>query len=74
MVCKRIGVNLVLHNFVLIKYILAGGGLHPPQNKGRSKRTEGRTALKCRDGVWQWIASFKEAVPPPPFRAYVGYI
>ena len=32
----------------------------------RSKKTQGRTALKNWAVVWQWVATFKEALPPPP--------
>ena len=38
------------------------------KNKGRSKKTEGRTRPKARVVVWQWVPTFREAVPPPPPR------
>ena len=36
-----------------------------PKNRGRSAKTQGWTALKTGAVFGQWVASFKEAVPPP---------
>ena len=41
-----------------------------PKNRGRSRKTQGggrgERDLKNRVVVWQWVVTFKEAVPPPP--------
>ena len=37
------------------------------KNNGQSKKTEWRTGQKTRVVVLQWVPTFKEAVPPPPF-------
>ena len=36
------------------------------QKWGRAKKTEGLTGQKSRAVVWQWVPTFKEAVPPRP--------
>ena len=51
--------------------ILEGGGLQLPEIGASHKRTRRMTALKAGTVVWQWVATFKEAVPPPPLE-YIG--
>ena len=43
------------------------------KNRGRSKKTEGRTPPKKRAEVWQWVPRFKVSVnPPPPLGSWAG--
>ena len=68
---RKIGVTFVC-NFALRRCDFRGWWSATPKNRGRSKKTQEQTALKSRRGavVWQWEATFKEAVlpPPPPLR------
>ena len=66
MICERIEVPFVC-NFALRKFEFTGGWSATPKNRGRSKKTQGRRALKNGGAVvWQWVVTFIEAVPPPP--------
>ena len=42
------------------------------KNRGRSKKTVVERVKKTRALVWQWVPTFKEAVPPPPPPAVGG--
>ena len=70
MLYGKIGVTIV-YNFALRKFDFRGWWSATPKIGGRSKKTQGKTALKTEAVVWQWVGTFKEAVPPPPSPA--GY-
>ena len=36
------------------------------KKRGALKKMEGRTVPKSRGWGWQWVPTFKEAVPPSP--------
>ena len=36
------------------------------KNRGGKKRLRGGQCQKAGAVVWQWVPTFKEAVPPPP--------
>ena len=62
-----------LYNSALRKFYFRGLWSVSPKNRGQSKKTEGWTGLKKMWAVvWQWVPTFKEAVPPPPWDP--GYI
>ena len=47
--------------------ILEGGGLQLPKKvAAQGKLRGGHAGLKTGAVVWQWVATFKDAVPPPP--------
>ena len=43
-----------------------GGGLLPSKTGGGQRKLRGGQGQKARAVVWQWVPTFKEAVPPPP--------
>ena len=55
--------HLQVYNFVLRKYDFRGWWSATLKNRMHSKETQGLKALKSRDGSWQWVPTFKQAVP-----------
>ena len=55
-----------MYNFVSRKFDFRGRWSATPKNRGRSKKTQGRTAMKNGDGSLAVGSYPKEAVPPPP--------
>ena len=53
-----------VYNSALRKCDFRGGWFVSPKNRGRTKKTQGWTGLKSGAVVWQWVPTFKEAVPP----------
>ena len=62
MLFGKIGVAFV-YNFAFRKYD-DGGGLQLPKIGGSQIKLRGRQPRKTGAVVWQWVVSFKEAVPP----------
>ena len=65
MLYREIDVMFV-YNFAPRKFDFKGTWSATPQNRGWPKKTEGQNDLKSAVVVWQWVATFKEAIPPPP--------
>ena len=58
-----------LNILLYIILFLEGGGLQLYKNRGWFQKPQWRTLSqlwKTGAAVWQWVATFKEVVPPPP--------
>ena len=71
MLYGKIGATFI-YNFAMRKFDFRGRWSATPKNKGWSKKSQGRTALKS--GAVVGITTFKEAVPPPPPPPPHGHI
>ena len=73
MPCGRIGVTFV-YNFALRKFDFRGRWSATPKNRGLSKKTQGRRALKNGGGSLA-VGSYlqRSSAPPPPgnWRSYI---
>ena len=69
MLYGKIGVT-ILYNFALRKFYFRGQRSATPKNRGRSKKTQERTALKNWGGSLAVGSYLQRGSDPPPPRGY----
>ena len=65
MLCERISLTIVC-NFELRRYDFRGRYSAIPINRGDKRKLRSGQPGKVGAVVWQWVATLKGTVPPPP--------